>query len=208
MINRNSAIKTLAIIVSISGLSVACGPNVEMVKKQAQEEVQAKFDAEKAKINSEKEKLQKQLDDSDSQLAEKDEKIKELKAKLIKAAQLQGEETDNGFKLTLGAGWFKSGKADLVKQAGSQLENLAKFLKYSTTSTVLIVGHTDNRGDEEKNQELSEQRAKAVAAALVDLGVAEDRIETKGVGSSEPIADNNTAKGRKQNRRVEITILN
>lgn len=205
MINRSSFIKTLAVVITTGGLIVGCGANIDKITKQVQEDAQASFETQKAEINSAKDELQQQLDDTNSKVAEKDDKIKELKAKL--AELLGAEQTEAGFKLTFGNGTFRSGQAKLLKQAWPKLKRLAKFLK-SNDRKLLIVGHTDNRGNEERNQKLSEQRANAVSAALIKLGVAEDRIETKGAGQSEPIADNDTAKGRQQNRRVEVTILN
>jgi outer membrane protein OmpA-like peptidoglycan-associated protein len=205
MINRSSFIKTLAVVLTTGGLIVGCGANVDKITKQAQDDAKTSFESEKAQIDSDKAMLQKQLDDVDSQLSEKDDKIRELREKL--AELLEAEVTESGFKLTLGNGSFRSGKSKLNRQAMPKLENLAKFLN-SNSRTVSVVGHTDNRGNEEKNQELSEKRASAVSSALMDLGVAEDRIETKGAGQSEPIADNDTAEGRRQNRRVEINISN
>jgi outer membrane protein OmpA-like peptidoglycan-associated protein len=206
MSKQSSFIKTLAVIIIVGGFSVGCGPSIEKVTKQAEADAKASFEAEKAKITAETDKIQQELDEATTKLGEKDRKIQELDRKLAQKYNLEGEETDRGLKLTL-AGGFKSGKADLLDSAMPKLENLAKYLQYSKKN-LLIIGYTDNRGDEEKNQELSEQRANAVGSALIKLGVAEDRIETQGAGQSDPVASNDTAKGRKQNRRVEITILN
>jgi len=207
MINRSSFIKPLVVVMAIGVLAVGCGPNVEMIKKQAQKDAKASFETEQTQINADKTKLQQQIEDANSKISEKEIKIKELEDKRSGFYKPQGEETERGLKLTSGEGWFKSGTAELLEQAGPKLEKLAKFLQYNSNN-LLIVGHTDSRGNEEKNQELSEQRANAVGSALAKLGVAEDRFETKGAGQSEPIGDNNTDEGRKQNRRVEITILN
>ncbi len=204
MSNRISFIKTLAVIITVGGLSVGCGPNIEKITKQAEADAKASFETEKAEITSQKDQIQGELDDTNTQLDEKKSKLSELQGKL--ANMFGAETTDSGLKFTLGSG-FKSGTATLVNKAMPKLEKLAKYIQ-QTNNKLLIVGHTDNKGDEEKNQELSEQRANAVSDFLTNLGVAEDRIETQGAGSTEPVADNETAEGREQNRRVEITILN
>jgi outer membrane protein OmpA-like peptidoglycan-associated protein len=68
-------------------------------------------------------------------------------------------------------------------------------------------GHTDNVGRPEANQKLSEQRAKAVYDYLVKKGISADRLTYKGYGQTEPVADNTTPEGRRQNRRTVFTIL-
>ncbi len=69
-----------------------------------------------------------------------------------------------------------------------------------------MVGHTDNTGNDAINIPLSNNRAKAVADYLVSQGVAGDRVTSTGVGSSQPIAPNDTPAGQAQNRRVDITV--
>ena len=69
-----------------------------------------------------------------------------------------------------------------------------------------VYGHTDNSGSDDVNAPLSEKRASAVKDYLLSKGLAADRIETKGYGSSRPVADNGTADGRSHNRRVEIML--
>jgi outer membrane protein OmpA-like peptidoglycan-associated protein len=73
--------------------------------------------------------------------------------------------------------------------------------------SIEVYGHTDNLGSEEYNLELSLKRAVNVVTYLVEYGIASDRLSYKGFGHSSPIADNNTEKGRKKNRRVEFYIV-
>ena len=75
-----------------------------------------------------------------------------------------------------------------------------------TDTNVSIFGHTDNTGSREVNQKVSEQRAKAVADFLSSKGIASGRMTTTGMAFDDPVADNSTAEGRAQNRRVEIYI--
>ena len=79
-------------------------------------------------------------------------------------------------------------------------------IRDSPDTNLLIVGHTDNVGSQNFNLPLSEKRAKSVVNYLVSKGISSSRLTSKGVGLSEPIADNSTAAGRAQNRRVEIAI--
>jgi OmpA-OmpF porin, OOP family len=69
-----------------------------------------------------------------------------------------------------------------------------------------VYGHTDNVGNDGSNQKLSEERANAVKSYLLSKGLPAQRIESKGFGSANPIADNSTAAGKAQNRRVQIVL--
>ncbi len=84
---------------------------------------------------------------------------------------------------------------------------LANSLQRYPQSTIQIVGHTDSDGDAAYNQQLSEQRANAVAGVLLNQGVPSSRVRAFGRGESQPIASNFTPEGKAQNRRVEIVIL-
>lgn len=102
---------------------------------------------------------------------------------------------------------FNPGKADLKPGATAFLDQVATMLQQNTQRKVLVEGHTDSTGGQELNQELSELRALMVMKALVDRGVARDRISAKGYGASQPIASNSTAEGRQANRRTDIVII-
>lgn len=101
---------------------------------------------------------------------------------------------------------FTSGSSDLQPGARSKLRQFAGVLNRYPQSYVQITGHTDNRGTEQSNMTLSQQRAAAVADELAAAGVSRSRLSTRGVGESVPIATNETAEGRAQNRRVEIVV--
>lgn len=89
----------------------------------------------------------------------------------------------------------------------AELNRLLRFLKEQPQWRIEISGHTDNTGRETYNVQLSEQRAKSVAQYLIERGIDPGRIETVGYGSSKPVATNETAEGRSQNRRTEIKML-
>jgi outer membrane protein OmpA-like peptidoglycan-associated protein len=101
---------------------------------------------------------------------------------------------------------FESGEATLQPGARAKLQELAGVLQRYPKTVVTIVGHTDSRGSEALNDSLSRQRAEVVANELISFGVAPDRIVSRGVGATQPIANNATPEGRQQNRRVDITV--
>jgi len=102
---------------------------------------------------------------------------------------------------------FDVDKTALKSAAQTNLENLTSSLKKNPETNVMIIGHTDNTGTAEHNMDLSVRRAEAVKSYITDNGIPSTRLTTQGKGETEPIADNNTAAGRAQNRRVEIVIM-
>jgi outer membrane protein OmpA-like peptidoglycan-associated protein len=102
---------------------------------------------------------------------------------------------------------FDTNSSDLKANARTNLANLATSLQNNPQTNILIVGHTDNTGTDDYNQNLSVKRAESVKAYIAANNVANSRLSTSGKGESEPIADNNTLEGRTQNRRVEIVIV-
>ncbi len=117
---------------------------------------------------------------------------------------LASTATDRGLVMTLGDVLFDVGYADLNASANRTVLKLVQFLQLNPRRVVRIEGYSDSRGDKQKNLELSRARAQAVADALIDLGIDPKRIEVQGYGESYPLAENASAKGRAQNRRVEI----
>ena len=107
---------------------------------------------------------------------------------------------------------FDTGKSTLRPGAQKQLEELSQKARgYGEAGykleVIVVVGHADSTGSAALNERLSLARAEAVKKFLVDKGVEPNRIYTEGKGSRQPIADNKTAQGRQQNRRVEIEIV-
>lgn len=102
---------------------------------------------------------------------------------------------------------FDFGKATIRGGSRKVLDGAAKILKDYSDLRVRITGHTDNVGQHERNITLSLDRANAVKAYLADQGVDGSRIETRGAGPDEPIADNKTDAGRQQNRRIEFNLI-
>lgn len=103
--------------------------------------------------------------------------------------------------------YFKTNSAILQNISFVELDALVSYLKTSLNANILIEGHTDNKGKAALNNLLSLQRANAIGNYLAQKGIARNRIQRKGLGSTKPIADNNTAEGRAKNRRISFTIL-
>ena len=119
----------------------------------------------------------------------------------------RAQPADHG-SLTLGDVLFTSGKADLKPGALGNLKNLVNFLGKYPDRRVAIRGYTDSLGSEEFNQGLSERRANSVKAYLAAQGIDSTRLSASGMGRTAPVAGNDSAAGRQQNRRVEVIISN
>ena len=103
---------------------------------------------------------------------------------------------------------FDTGKASIKRRSFPLLDNVAAvLLKHPKISRVRVEGHTDDRGNDEKNRTLSQARAESVRDYLVSKGVPAERLDAYGFGEEKPIADNRGSKGRAANRRVEFNIV-
>lgn len=102
---------------------------------------------------------------------------------------------------------FASGSAILAKESKVVLDSVAETLKRYPSMVVEVAGYTDNRGSRIANEVLSERRAKSVVSYLISMGVNGGNMIAKGYGPVDPVADNTTAAGRAENRRVEMHIL-
>jgi OmpA-OmpF porin, OOP family len=168
-------------------LAQARSSEAEEARRQAQ---QAQGKAQEAQTEAqrlamEREELQRQL-----------ESLKDLNAK----------KTERGLVLTLGDVLFDVDKSTLKPGAMSTMDRLADFLKQEDNRSVVVEGHTDSTGSDDYNMDLSRRRADAVRTALVERGVKSDQIQATGKGEGVPVASNDNAGGRQQNRRVEIVV--
>lgn len=101
---------------------------------------------------------------------------------------------------------FETDSANLSADGQAELAPVVEAVKACSGVKLTVVGHTDNTGNDAINNPLSESRAKSVADYLVAQGVAADSVSSKGAGSSEPVASNDTEAGRAENRRTEIKV--
>jgi outer membrane protein OmpA-like peptidoglycan-associated protein len=120
--------------------------------------------------------------------------------------QLDAKETERGTLVTFGDVLFDLDSTQLRAGAHQELQKLAEFLRQNPDRQIIVEGYTDSQGAESYNRELSQQRAEAVRAALVKMGIAADRIVALGHGEQYPVASNADSSGRAMNRRVEVTI--
>jgi len=102
--------------------------------------------------------------------------------------------------------FFETGSAALRPESTPELDHLVALLQQNPSLNIQINGHTDNVGSDAENLKLSEQRAKAVYSYLISKGIPAERLKYKGFGESQPIADNATEEGRKENRRTEFVM--
>ncbi len=134
-----------------------------------------------------------------------DQQAKEIQQQIPGA---KVERVGEGIQVTFETGLLYDIDSDVVRpEAASNLRNLAESLRKYPETDALIVGHTDATGSDDHNQDLSLRRANSAANYLVAQGVRATRLKTSGRGEQDPIASNDTAAGRQQNRRIEVAIV-
>lgn len=144
-------------------------------------------------------------------IGHKMDKVKKQAEEQMKNASVEGVTDANGLqavKVTFDSGiLFATNKADLTATSKSELNNLISVLKQNSDVAVDVQGYTDNTGSDAINNPLSVKRAQSVATYLTGNGIPSAQLKNvNGYGSSNPVASNATAEGRKQNRRVEVYL--
>ena len=147
-----------------------------------------------------------QLQEEERKRAEAERRAAQIAADLARIASVKQEP--RGMVITLsGSVLFASGKSELLPAAQAKLNDVANALsKQDPDSKIVVEGHTDSQGPASFNQDLSQKRAESVRGYLISHGIASDRITAQGFGPQRPVADNATAEGRADNRRVEIVV--
>ena len=163
----------------------------------------------KQQIQSQSQQLQstaQQLQNERQRREDAEKRAAQAAKDLAQVASVKQET--RGMVITLsGSVLFASGKADLLPAAQAKLNEVATALtNQDPDSKIVIEGHTDSKGSADLNQKLSQQRAEAVRNYLVTRGIASERVTAMGLGSAQSIADNASAEGRANNRRVEIVV--
>lgn len=165
--------------------------------------------AQKDKDIAQKEKA---LAQKDAELAAEREARKAAETKLSAAIASLAElgsikEEARGVVITLsGSVLFATGKSELLPIAKEKMNEVAVALKDQGYKQIIIEGHTDSQGSASKNEQLSLDRANSVKTHLVSQGLDGSKIEARGLGSSRPVATNDTPDGRANNRRVELVV--
>jgi outer membrane protein OmpA-like peptidoglycan-associated protein len=177
--------------------------NAELAAKgQELDERTKSLQAKEAELASQGEALKAEREAREKLERERDEALSKLKqfAAVV--------ENERGTVITLGGGLlFRSNETVLLPTAQAKLDQVAAALKtVGSDQSLVIEGHADSRGSSDFNRRLSAQRAEAVRAYLVSRGVPPEKLVSLGKGEEQPIASNNSAEGRANNRRVEIVI--
>jgi outer membrane protein OmpA-like peptidoglycan-associated protein len=147
-----------------------------------------------------------QLTAEQARRAEAEKRAQQAMQDLAQVAAVK--EDSRGTVITLsGEVLFESGKSELKPVATAKLAQVADALTTSDPdSNIRVEGYTDSQGSQKFNEKLSQDRAEAVRQFLVSRGVASDRVQAAGFGPAKPVADNKSAEGRANNRRVEIVV--
>jgi outer membrane protein OmpA-like peptidoglycan-associated protein len=166
------------------------------LEQSAAKRAEAQLSAREQQLQSSKQQLQL----SKQELAAREQQIRELKN------ELEAKQTERGTLVTLGDVLFDVDKSALKPSGVRDVQKLASFLNDNPERQLVVEGYTDSTGADSYNQQLSQRRAESVQRALVRAGVDSRRIQVVGYGEQYPVASNDSASSRSQNRRVEVTI--
>jgi len=166
----------------------------------------AQAEAEKARLAAENAERQRQLAEQQRQQAEAEKA--QMRADLQRQLNmvLQTRETARGLIVNVSDVLFDTGRHTLRPGATEKLAKVAGILLAHPGLKLEVEGHTDSVGSDDYNQTLSERRAQTVRDYLVRQGLAQDAITWRGFGEAQPVASNDSASGRQQNRRVELVV--
>ncbi|MEJ7812255.1 MAG: OmpA family protein [Gemmatimonadaceae bacterium] len=131
--------------------------------------------------------------------------LTQLRTLVVEITNLQ--QTSRGLVISLSDILFDVNKSTLKSGADANVRRIAAVLQQYPDHQIVVEGHTDSQGSDDYNQKLSDERAASVRAALVTGGVSAEKITSKGLGETQPVATNDTPAGRQQNRRVEVVVL-
>jgi outer membrane protein OmpA-like peptidoglycan-associated protein len=199
-VKRNNDEKTLAAQVE-----------AERIKRDTDaQKVAAQTEADRLKRENDAKMLaaQGELDRAAQATAKAEAEKRELRAALLLQfnAILQTRDTPKGLVVNLSDVLFDTAKFSLRPEAREKLARVAGVVSGHPGLRLDVEGHTDNVGSDSYNQQLSEQRGSAVRDYLAEQGMKQDALTTRGFGKTQPVASNDNATGRQQNRRVELVI--
>ena len=184
----------------------------EQSRDKAQKDLQDTQIAMGQKAQAELGQARQQLNKTNEQLAAdkkaREEAEKHLKESMDALAKMATIKQDTrGTVITLsGSVLFASNKSDLLPAAMAALDNVVTAIKSDPSRNVTINGYTDSQGAKAYNMDLSQKRADSVRNYFVQHGIDQGMVKAVGYGPDSPIADNGTAEGRANNRRVEIVL--
>jgi len=177
----------------------------QTAEAEAELDKQAALKAAKEKSDNDLQMQQADTRQAQEELKDSEKRTAAALAELATLASLKEEE--RGLVVTLsGSVLFKSAESTLLPNAQVKLDQVANALLAIRARNLIVEGHTDSQGSNAYNQGLSQRRAEAVRDYLVQKGYPADHIQARGRGEGSPIANNASAEGRANNRRVEIVI--
>lgn len=174
--------------------------------KEAQMKAEAEAAATRAKGEADVLKAKEEAAKAEAERARK--AAADLRAQLLEQFNriLETRDTPRGLVVNMGDVLFDFGKYDLRPEAREKLAKLSGIILGHPGLNLAVEGHTDNVGSDEVNQKLSEKRAETVRGYLIEQGLPDNTVTSYGFGKTSPVADNGSAAGRQQNRRVEIVV--
>jgi outer membrane protein OmpA-like peptidoglycan-associated protein len=188
----------------IEGQTASLEHRTQLIKQTTAQAQAKQAEAASEKLSQAREQLEQAREARYAAEARANEELMNLR--MSRAIALLQEKPQGTVLTVAGAFLFRSGDAQLLPAASEKLDTIARALKEQGERKILIEGYTDSTGSQQRNLELSKQRAEAVANYLAAHGVPRDKLTTEGRGSNNPVATNDTPEGRADNRRVEITI--
>lgn len=175
-----------------------------MEAEQERVVLEQQVEAERNRASQAEGELNRLRDETTRREQEQRERIAQMERTLGEIAETRRDE--RGFIVTLPGIFFDTGKSALASGSRNTLSRIAEQLRNNPTLQIVVEGHTDSVGSDALNQSLSEKRAQSVRDYLVSQGFPPERISTVGRGENAPVASNDNAAGRQQNRRVELVI--
>lgn len=182
----------------------------EMASRSEQARDQATQQAREARQEAAQARRVAEAQSAEVELARREADLASQQARSLqrRLEYMEYRQTDRGVVVTLGDVLFAVGETELLPSAAQNLNDVIELLESEPDKDIRIEGHTDSTGPAALNLRLSEERARAVRDALIDLGIDASRLNAVGMGEDFPIATNTTEEGRARNRRVDVIVLN
>jgi len=186
-----------------SGASLAQNNDVTTAETKATEAQEKAEAARKAAEQADKEAVAAQEKAAQEKQKVTADHVEKLEKELI---EFKAQETKRGLMLILGDVQFAPKQEKLTTETMQKLYPFVTMLKDHPKRTIRIEGYTDNSGEKSYNLDLSQRRADAVRDFLIENGIRAERITARGYGEENAVVSNDTAEGRRENRRVEVLV--
>lgn len=197
-----------AVIARANGNTMLAQQQKQLAIQDAQRWRQEQATAMRQQLGQTKEQLERSQQQLESERQARAAAEQRTSDALTRIKGMQTKQDPRGLVLTLsGQVLFATGKSEILPFAQKKLDEVTNALKEDQRQ-ITIIGHTDSVGADDMNMRLSQKRADAVRQYLITHGIPENRVMSEGVGETQPVADNKSAEGRANNRRVEVILSN